>query len=551
MSYSTATVDDPIYAPAGEALEEETLQTLLDRQTRPEMSERKAQAWRTYDVYRNRLFEHVWKAINVQQRSQELRDGMRRLMTSVRNDACDITQQLAVVWKNGATRHLGGDGDETDTTRTEQEEALRLLAVECGLDAKGPILNQLAWLQGPQFAVPMIRGQGERKALTMDIVGPHIYDIVQDIDNPLGKPVALAWHLSRRRHQVEGVSEEEWRTHVLDSKYLYHYRSIDGRHTLVEDPLEHGMGELPAACLRFTIPLSGDDWALVDAQSRLVRGTIEVAVKMARMGLVRLAQCHNLLTIIGRLSGMPSGQNKSSPEGQVVVDTGERGQVGQVDIEVHDYDTSPKNFIYEVLFHVLSMIEPHGGHIQVDSGQPDIYGKIVVPSDVQSEQRNAQLPAAKRFEADFWAGAAAMMRAERHPMASDLPGPAEVRKNFRVNFGSLTRDLEDPEKEVVYQDWALKHGQTSEVEIMRRRLNCSRDEAWREVQRNMDERKKFNDIARQSGLSTNTEGEALTAQEANGAMGTPVRQAVRAAQQAALDNVEAPGGGSEAESTSG
>ncbi|NJL07215.1 MAG: hypothetical protein HC900_02370, partial [Methylacidiphilales bacterium] len=33
---------------------------------------------------------------------------MARLLTCVRNDARDVTEQIAVVWKNGAERHLGG-----------------------------------------------------------------------------------------------------------------------------------------------------------------------------------------------------------------------------------------------------------------------------------------------------------------------------------------------------------------------------------------------------------------------------------------------------------
>ncbi len=550
MTDYISNADEPILAPAGEPLDADTLQTLLDRQVTPEKSERKRLASITYDIYRNRFFEHVLRAIRHQQQSKELRDGMRRLMTSVRNDAADVTQQLAVVWKNGATRHLGGDGDESDTARTEQEDALRALALECALDAHAPIINQLAWLQGPQWAVPMVRGQGRRKKLTMDVVGPHIYDVVQDIDNPLGKPVGLAWHLSRRRYAIGNGAGEEWSTHVLDAENLYHFKSRNGKHSLVGPPLRHGLGELPAACLRFTIPLAGDDWTLVDSQSRLVNGTIDVGVKLARMGLVRLAQCHKLLTVVGNLEGMPSGQNKSDPEGSVAVDTGNRGGSASVSIDVKDYDTSPRNFIHEVLFHALSMVEPYGGHIQVDSGQPDIYGRIVVPPNIQSEHRKAQVGPAKQFEADFWAGAVSMMRAEKHRLRTKLPGPDEVRDQLRVNFGSLTRDLEDPEKETKYQDWRLSRGQTSEVQLMRKQLGgASKDEAWREIQRNMDERKEFNDLARQSNLATNTEGKAMTAPEANGAMGTPVREAVRAAQQAAQGEATTPSGGSEPEPT--
>lgn len=547
MTSYTITADDPIYAEAGVELDEETLKTLLERQTHPDQSERKAKAWVTYDVFRNRLGPHIWRRIQHQQMSAEIRDGMRRLMTSVRNDAADVTHQLAVVWKNGATRHLGGDGDDSDTERTNQEKALHALALESGLDAVAPVINQLAFLQGPQWAVPMVRGKGRKSKLTIDVVGPHIYDYVQDIDNPLGKPVGLAWHLSRRRYQEGGSEVVEWSTHVLDAVNLYHFKSCNGRHRLISR-VEHGYGELPAACLRFSLPMAGDDWPVVDAQSRLVSGTIDVGVKMARMGLTRLAQCHKLLTVVGNLAGMPSGQNKSSPEGQVAVDTGQ-GK-GAVDIDVHDYDVDPTNFIREVLFHSLSMVEPYGGHIQVDSGKPDIYGKIEVPADVQAEHRRNQLGPAMRFEAELWGAAAAMMRAESHPLSRKLPKPEEVRDRLRVNFGALSRELEDPEKEILYQDWQLSRGQTSEVKIMRRKLGgASDDEAWREIQRNMDERKRFNDLARQSNMSTNTEGSMLTAPEANGAMGTPVREAVRAAQQAAQGEATPSSGGAEPEPT--
>lgn len=526
--------DDPIYGVAGE-LDGETLKLLIERQISPMLSERKRIAWLAYDVFRNRLARHILDEIRFQQNSRTIADDMAKLLSGVRNDAVDVTAQVAVCWKNGAERHFGGDGDESDTTRTEQEQALFDLAEESAFSVIANEVNQLAWLQGPQFAVPVIRGVDPR--LTVDVLGPHVYDVVQDITDPLGAPVGLAWHLARHRY---GDSSFEHHVHVLDGVSLRRF-VIRGQERTEVSRVEHGYGRLPAACLRFTRPMAADDWYLADNQLRLVQGVIEIGVKLARMGLVRKAQCHNLLVVIGDLAKFAKGQEKSDPEAGLTFDVPRGG--GSVDVKVIDYDIDPKHFISEILFWVQCMVEPYGGHVGVDPGQPDLFGRVVIPPSVQAEHRKRQIPAALEFEKAFWASAVAMMRAEGHRLASTMPDPTDVRRNLRVNFGHLSRDLEDPEKAAKHEDWQLSRGQSSEVDIMRRRLGgVSEDEAWREVERNMKNRSKFADLAARFNLSTSPDGSTQTLPQANGAMGTPAREALRAATQAVAGNGATPEG---------
>lgn len=532
--------DEPLYAPPGEPIEGKVLEQLLKRQTGTDGSERKRRAWVAYDVYRGRLSRLIYGAILLQQRSVTLRKEMERFISSVRNDALDVTHKIAVVWKNGAERHFGSDGDPDDRVLTEQENALRELAHESQFDVVAEQVNHLAWLQGPQFAVPILRDG----RLCVDVIGPHVADIVQNLADPLRMPVALAWHLSARK-----IGEDvEHQIHVLDHFTLRRFRVRQGRYVLDEEPIAHGYSindrpALPAACLRFSLPLTGDDWWLVDQQHRLTGGTVEVGVQLARLALVRKAQCHKLLTLVGDLSSMPRGQEGlSDPEQPVVADTGPRSQTAKPEIGLLDFNTPPDDAIKQILFWVLSMVEPLGGHIQVDPGQPDIYGKIVVPPAAQAEHRKRQLPSAALFEADFWAAAAAMLRSEGDPRSYDMPPHEDVRTSLRVNFGALSLELEDTAKAIAWQDWRLRRGLTSEVKIMQHELGgVSDEEAKRQIGRNMDQRSWFNDFAARSNLSTDGDGNTMTAPQANGAQGTPMREAIRAAAGAAAQGNAATG----------
>lgn len=520
--------DEPLYASPGEPIEGELLKQLLGRQSGPSMSDRKRQAWVAYDIYRGRLSRLIYGAILLQQRSNTLRKEMERFVTSVRNDAVDVTEKIAVVWKNGAERHFGADSDPDDRDTSEQENNLRDLARESMFDIVAEQINHLAWLQGPQFAIPMLRDG----RLCVDVIGPHVADIVQNIVDPLRMPVAIAWHLSTRKDE----QGDEHMIHVLDQFTLRRFKVRRGQHEQDGEAIVHGYTvngrpALPAACLRFSLPLTGDDWWLVDQQNRLTSGTVEVGVQLARLQLVRKTQCHKLLTVVGDLSGLAKGQEGlSDPEQPVVADTGPKPQVTKPELDVLDFNTPPDDAIKQVLFWVLSMVEPLGGHIQVDAGQPDIFGKIVIPPTAQAEHRKRQLPSAAVFEANFWAAAAAIMRAEGDLRAAGLPPPEDIRTTLRVNFGALSLELEDTEKAMAWEDWQLSRGQTSEIRVMQRSLGgVSADEAKRQIQRNMDERAWFNDLAARSNLSTDPSGNAMTAPQANGAQGTPMREAIRAA----------------------
>lgn len=533
MTHLSNLADIPLLDTAGQALSDENVDELLRRQVHPESSERKRSAKITYDIYRSCYEAHVLDGIRIQQNSETIRRDMARFLTKVRNDARDVTEQIAVVWQNGADRHLVAEGGGEDEDGTK---AIRSLAKQSRFDTVAAMANHLAWLQGPQFMVPMVRG-GKKKRLCTDLLSPHIYDIVQDIDDPLGDPVGLAWHLSHRQIGPNAVEDDIF---ILDAVSLRRFkvRSPSSGQVATEQmsreelpAVVHDYGKLPASYLRFTDPIAGDDWFLCEENSRLTTGTIEVAVKMARMGLVRRAQNHKLLTLIGAVGNMPKGQEKGDPEGQVIAPT-ERG-TGQVDIDVHDYDTPPTNFILEILFWVQSMVEPLGGRVRVDSGEPQIFGRIEIPHEVQVEHRDGQVQPATDTEQTHWAAATHVAKAAGLPEAIALPKPEVVEDNLRVDFGQLSRAMKDPEKQTVHEDWMLAHGQTSEVEIMRKRLGgASREEAQKEIERNLEDRAWYIDALASRNVPAGGDGEAMTAAQANGAMGTPAREANRDAPEA-------------------
>jgi len=514
--------DDALYGVSGQPLEPDVVTELLRRQTSPTGSVRKAAAWDAYDIYRNRIERQVLRAISMQQNSRTIAMDMAKLLTKVRNDASDITASIAQVWKNGAERSIGAETEAGEASTTEAEQALLDVVKETGFDSIACEVNQLAWLQGPQFVVPFMRGS----KLRVDVIGPHVYDVVQDIEDPYGHPVGLAWRLGTPNGQTT-----EHHVFILDTVSLTRYVVREGQPAKATDPVAHGYERLPAGCLRFTRPMAGDDWYMVDAQSRLTSGTIDVGVLMARMGLVRRCQNHNLLTIIGRLDSMPKGQESGDSEGAIVANAqAQAGGAFPVQIATHDYDVDPLNFIRHVLFLVQSMVEPYGGHVQVDSGQPEIFGKVVIPPQVQAEHRKAQIKPSLEFEGDLWGAAAAMMAAEGHPLATVLPAPAELRAKLRVNFGELSQELEDPLAALAVEDWNLSRGLTSEIGIMRRRLGgATEKEARLTIERNMEARAWFSELASRENLSTTPTGQTQTTPEANGAMGTPAREANKAA----------------------
>ncbi len=526
-----SSVDDlPLFGREGEAIEGELLSQLLRRQVHPGGSHRKRLARVAYDVYRTCFEGHILDGIRLQQNSVTIRNDMARFLTKARNDARDVTEQVAVVWQNGAERHLV---DEDGTEDEEGTAAIRGLAQESRFNVIAQMINHLAWLQGPQFAVPIVRGAGARRRLCADVVSPHVYDIVQDELDPLGFPVGLAWHIHHRQVSQNIHEDNVW---VLDGVSLRQFRvrtsSVGDLGTqvpleLASEPIEHGYGRLPAALLRFTEPIAGDDWFLCESNSRLVSGTIEIGVKMARLGLTRRAQNHKLLTMIGRVDAVAKGQEPADPEAGIVAST--LSGTGAVSIDVLDYDTDPDNFIKEILFHVQCLIEPLGGRIRVDSGAPEIFGTIEIPHEVQVEHRDTQKEPSEGFETVFWSATTAMLRVDRHPLALDLPAPDDVLDRYRVTFGPLTRALKDPEKENANNDWRLSKGHTSEVELKRAELGggATDDEAWKVVEQNMNNRGRFNEMATRAFLTTD-DGDVQTTAEALGAMGTTQREANRA-----------------------
>ncbi len=518
---------EPLYGELGEPLPEEKAVELVRRQRTFATAHRKARMFAKYQVWDEDVSDLVVAKICIRQNDPTTREEMAKFVSTERNDALDITRDAAVVWKHGATRSLA-DG----TTR--EHEALMQLVRESSLDTIAPIINQLGFLQGPQIAVPVVRGG----ALNVDVLPSHLPDLAHNVDDPTGEPAAVAYPIAY--DDGYGTGSTPSRVVLVDPVYIRTFTFEGDRPVeVVGRRVRHDALFCPVATFRTRWPLLGGDWWTTQQNQRLINGTISILVVMTVLDFVRKSQHKHLLTMTGNLEGVPQGQ-VLEPEKPFV---GRAKSPEQVKIETIDFNTDPAYFIKHALFLAHCLAEPFGGRVEVESGQPAEFARVVIPDAAQTELRNAQVPMAQVFERHFWAATAAMMRAYGHPLSGVLPDARGMQERIRVDFGTLARSIADPEKDSKRRDWEISKGQTSQYRLMQERLGpgVTLEEAEARVLENLDQQARFNDLVTKRNLGMSPGGSVTTASQAFGAQGTPAREANRDAPEGDAAPTTAPG----------
>lgn len=510
------TEPEPIFAPLGEPLDDETALELVRRQRSFSSTARKAAMWRKYRIFREDVRDEVVAEIHRRQNDPTTREEMAKFVSTARNDLLDITRDAAVVWKHGPTRTL-------DEGKEQEHAALAQLVRESAIDTVAPLINQLGFAQGPQIAVPMVRGG----ALNIDHLPSHLPDVAHNVDDPTGEPAAVAYPTAYDTGYQRSTPS---RVVLIDPVYVrtFTFEGGDLPVEIADRRVRHDALFCPVATFRSRPTILGDEWWDELGNQRLVDTTIEILFNLCALGYVRKAQGKYLLALRGNLEGVPEGQ-VLEPERPFIA----RGRApDQVAIDVLNFSLDPTHYIRHILFLAHCLAEPIGGRVESQSGTPPEYAQIVIPDEAQTELRNAQLPMATVFERHFWAAATVMMRVYGHTLAGKIPDARGMEERLRVDFGLLARSIADPGKDSERRDWELSKGQTSQYRLMQDRLGpgTTLEEAKRRVLQNLDEQAEFHDLVTKRNLGMSQDGSVTTASQAFGAQGTPAREANRAAE---------------------
>lgn len=434
----------------------------------------KLSAAKRYKIFTSKFHDMIADRIGATRYDKETRDALMRFASVSLNVAMDITNQVCAVWRHGARRQVVGASDD-------QNDALRRLLVEAQIDTWVTIWNRLAFLVGPIVVVPVMRAGRMRT----DILRPDWSDHFLDPDDPMGTPIASAWPNSPVS-PIDRVSQI-----VLDVDGWSYYATGQTGPIAVEP---HGIGEYPGATLRMSHPI--DSW-YGEQNDRIVEVTVDVGVVFSSLQLVRKAQNHKLISLIGNVRNV-AGQQKIDPEGSVIVDTGGQG-TGVVHMNVHDFETSPDAFIKHIRFLKDEAIESFGipgyavtydSEAGTDSGE-----RLRITQDGLTEIREQQIPFAREFEHELVRKMVAFAISSGHRLGPSLPSAEAVRDGYRVQFPQVAKIFNDPTVEMAYVDWQIAKGLTSRKEQFRIRNSEITDEKqvdtlWHQY---MDEESEWND----------------------------------------------------------
>lgn len=477
---------------------------LDDRRRRAPYTER-------HQVYTEAHGGLVMDRVRQWMRNSHSQEQMRRVLTLSINPLVEVTNAVAVVYKQGVRRSLDDLGDRA-------EDALRLLLLEARVSMQQLAWNRLAFaLGGPVLVVPVVRGD----TLQLDTLLPHYYEVARDPDDPLGEPLAVAW----RADGADGSRASQLAdTVVLDAQAWWYFRTGGGRRELVA-VVDHGLGYVPAATLRLDVPI-GSDWKGCSTRNqRLYDGTLDVCVVNTQLNYVRRTQNKKLPLLRGMLD-QAAKQQKMDPEMPLVYAS---PQPGAVDFQALDFNTSPDSFIAHIRWLRSSLIEAYGvpdWAVTFDPSQGAEGERMRVASDGLTEVRNEQIPFVREFEHALVHHMVAVAQALGHPLAGDLPPADEVAASYRLGIPKLARGFAEPMAEAAFTDWELSKGLTSQLELLRERYPTLDDRQLEALlAANLEAQAAFNDAVTKRNLGMSQSGDVQTAAQAFGAMGPKMRDA--------------------------
>lgn len=469
-------------------LDEQSESDLLDSLGRLSSDSAKASALRRWKVYSEDYADLIKEFIDDTHHDDEIKRRIHSHIKVANNLALDITNAVSSVWKHASASHMSVEG-----ASEAQNAALRALVEESGFHRHARSWNREAFLCGPVTAIPVVR----RQRLFFDTLLPHFYSSIDDADDPWGPPLAAAWDVDERTRALPGHHRVTYASNtsaiLLDANAWYYYERARTSGASSMAPrlgvsmeligrVEHNVGEFPGATLDFDISHGGSRWS-TDRHQRLIDATITVGAIEAILGFVRKSQHKKLLTILGNLDGISSGQTLD-PEKPLV---GRTQSPNQLQISAIDFDLDPENHIKHEAWIMQTIARSYGGQVASRPGSSSILeAEVAFSHEALTEQRNEQIPFAKDFTRDLLAKAVRTCIEAKHPLYLDLPDPELIRSGLLVKYPPLSRSFANVDEQIKWHDHALHRGLMTFEDLLRPSLpGASEEELRRQLTDNL------------------------------------------------------------------
>lgn len=502
MAVGYTTSSTPLFAKRGEPLSTEVLARIAERMGnlgKTPSRERQEGRWK---LLNHDVFAIVAERLGEQYKSDVVKEGTTKHITSALNPAVDVVGRVCQVYRHGVRRRLVG-------VSKGKAKAFARLYREAGIHAVGTDWNRIAYFCGPTFPFPQVRSG----LMRVDTILPHRREIVLDEENPTGWPIAIAYQSATDRVVI--VTFDAATEYSLASGRLEVIGTARQLSGVANDAT-------PFPGLRFDAAMDPCDWDSSHKMERLASISKDVCVVAAVLGYTRSTQHQILLFLAGRLAGMPKGQNLANPTKPIAIEL--KGNE-TVNVQALPFDTPVTSFVEHIRFWYAAAGDATGvpSVVQGEGANVDLEFAF----DGLTELRDEQLSYAESFELDL---ACAIVQAAHdggHPVAPMLPSVEEVRKAFRVNFGRMARRFTDPQQEREHIDWEIRHGLISVVDVMAAtHKTVDPEELLQQMRDNLDTNSEIWDwMASRNAANggVDEEGKAITTPQANGAKGPAAR----------------------------
>ncbi len=428
------------------------------------------------------------------------------------NLALDILGQIAVVYKNGATRTVQGATDRQNGELRSVYDQMCIDAVAMEWNSQGFYFNEL-------LAMPQVV-DGDP---VMHTCLPHMYEAITHPKNPQ-KDIGYIYTVNPRLSGVESdhaqldprradvdyavVDDRSWRTYSGQTGEL-----IDLEH--------HDLGYVPAVRLSYSKGFGGTRWCNAKRNQRLHDATLAASLVSTTMGYVRKVQNRHILAAIGAFD--VNDATTVDPETGVKI---EAQSPELIDIKTLPFDTDPINFIRQLAWIYQSVAQGFGGFADFDESK----GKsgtftVAFSHDTQAELRNRQLPFARNFEKQLAATTVDVMRAANHPSGAKMPDPDKIREDMTIDFGRLSRKFANPKEEIEYFNFLKENAATHQLELIRQNEGGTLSDERLEsiLKENIEKQAWIYDFQAKRNLPLTSGGGVTTDAALNGEKGPEVR----------------------------
>jgi hypothetical protein len=448
----------PAYGPRPRLVLEdgEDIESLLEGLRYIESDPVKKGALDRWLIYSEDYADLIRKQIDVTHYDNSIKARIFRHIKLSNNLALDVANAICNVWKHASTSHVSVEG-----ASESENAALRELMRESGFHRHARSWNREAFLIGPTTAIPVVRG----RTLQFDTLLPHFYATIDNPDDAWGPPLAAAWEIRPHRSGLPSAFQQPSRAAtavILDGDSWRYFEGKDGNFRLL-DEVPHFVGEFPGATLDFDIAHGGTRWEC-DRHQRLIDATITVGAIEAILSFIRKSQNKQLLTMIGNMDGVTSGQTLE-PEKPIV---GRTDNPAQLALSVIDFDLDPENHIKHEAWIMQTIARSYGGQVASRPGSSSILeAEVSFSHEALTEARNEQIPFAKDFTRDLMAKAVMTCKRQRHPLATDLPDANAVREGLNVKYPPLGRSFASVDEQIKWQNHTLQRGTSRFEDILR------------------------------------------------------------------------------------